>query len=382
MAFIIKPHSTVGIIGGGQLGRMMALAAKAMGFRVAVLDPNIDSPTAQVADNIIVAPYSDLEAAKQLKEVADVITYEFENVDSHVLNYLEGYAYLPQGSQLIETTQDRVFEKQAIESSGSQVARYQSVNTSSDLPTAIAIIGYPAILKTRQFGYDGKGQIVIYNEDDVEAAMSLLRQGPCILEEMVYFKQELSVIVVRGTNGDVMTYPLSENIHVNHILHQSIVPARVEDSVETHARNVAINVAETLGSIGALGVELFLGRDNTIYVNEVAPRPHNSGHYTLDACTTSQFEQHVRAICGWALDNIDLKTPVVMTNILGEHVNKVDSVITNLPQAKLHYYGKDKAKTGRKMGHINFIGNEVEDILKTIDESNIWREQHDRTLYT
>ncbi|MDV2582636.1 5-(carboxyamino)imidazole ribonucleotide synthase [Alkalibacillus haloalkaliphilus] len=382
MERIIRPGSTIGIIGGGQLGQMMALSAKAMGFKTAVLDPTPNSPTAQVADEQIIAPYSSLEAAKQLRDVADVITYEFENVDVKVLEYLEQEAYLPQGSQLIQTTQDRAFEKEAIEQSNAKVAPYKLVDNNSDLLEAVNEIGLPSILKTRRFGYDGKGQVVIETNDNLNEASQLLEQGPCILEEKINFNQELSVMVVRSTAGEVMTYPVSENIHVNHILHQSIVPARVSEQVESQAKEVAIAVAETLGVIGALGVELFLGEDDTIYVNEVAPRPHNSGHYTLDACITSQFEQHVRAICGWALGNGKLMSPVVMTNVLGQHLEEVNQQVIRLPQAKLHLYGKAEAKQNRKMGHINFVGNDVNDMLKQIKQLNIWREQHDRALYT
>ncbi|GAA0470380.1 5-(carboxyamino)imidazole ribonucleotide synthase [Alkalibacillus silvisoli] len=382
MARLIGASSTIGIIGGGQLGRMMALSAKAMGFKVVVLDPADNSPTGQVADAKIVAPYSSLEAAKRLEEASDVITYEFENVDVNVLEYLEQHAYLPQGSQLIQTTQDRAFEKQAMEASGVKVAHFKLVDTYEDLKYALAQIGYPAILKTRRFGYDGKGQVVIDTEGDLSEAVQLLEQGSCILEEKIDFKQELSVMVVRSTKGEVITYPVSENIHVNHILHHSIVPSRVSLTVEEEAKLVAVRIAESLGVIGALGVELFLGQDDTIYVNEVAPRPHNSGHYTMDACGTSQFEQHVRAICGWSLGEVNLLSPVIMTNILGQHLNHAKEQITNLTHAKLHLYGKEDAKHNRKMGHINFVGDDVNDMLKQIKQLNIWREQHDRTLHT
>ncbi|WP_188207977.1 5-(carboxyamino)imidazole ribonucleotide synthase [Alkalibacillus aidingensis] len=373
----IQPGKTIGVIGGGQLGRMMAIAAKQMGFRVVVLDPKDHSPTGQVADLEIVSAYDDFEAAKHLKEEADVITYEFENVDSETLKWLEEHAYVPQGSKLIQTTQDRAYEKQAIERSGANVVGYELISSMEELKSGLLKIGYPAVIKTRRFGYDGKGQMKLESEADLKDAEPILAKGPCILEQFIAFDKEISVMVARSVSGEAMTYPVSENIHKNHILHQSIVPARINEKTESKAKKLALQIAESLKLVGVLGVEMFLTASGEIYINEVAPRPHNSGHYTLDACETSQFEQHIRAVCDWKLGEANLYTPVVMTNILGQHVDKVYSDIPGDLKAKLHLYGKDQAKPNRKMGHINFIGDNIEDLLEHIKQLSIWRVQHD-----
>jgi 5-(carboxyamino)imidazole ribonucleotide synthase len=369
---MILPGSTIGIIGGGQLGRMMALSAKAMGFHIAVLDPQKNSPAAQIADIEIVAPYHDLEAAKQLAKISDIITYEFENVDFAVLEWLEINAYLPQGSELIKVTQDRLREKQTIQKSGSMVVPFHAVDNQEALKEAITFIGYPAVLKTRSGGYDGRGQVIIRHPNELEEACRLLQLGPCILEKFIEFEKEISVIVHRSIWGEVTTFPVAENVHVHHILQKTIVPANLSTELVNEAKNVAIQLAEKMKMIGTLGVEMFVTKNNEIYINELAPRPHNSGHYTMDACCTSQFEQHIRAICNWPLSSTKLFSPVVMMNILGQHVEGVLRHIDKIDFGKVHLYGKDKVKENRKMGHINFIGDDVPSILSKIDALEIW----------
>ncbi|WP_458414941.1 5-(carboxyamino)imidazole ribonucleotide synthase [Schinkia sp. CFF1] len=368
----IVPGQTIGIIGGGQLGRMMAIAAKEMGYRVAVMEPTKDSPCAQVSDIEIVAPYEDLEAAKRLAEVSDVITYEFENVDHEVLGWLEENAYLPQGSKLIKITQDRANEKKAIVGSGAEVASYVLVNNIEDLQAGLEELGMPSVLKTTRGGYDGKGQVVIREAKDISEAEKLLSQGQCVLEKWLSFQKEISVIVTRSVSGEVSTFPVAENIHVDNILSQSIVPARIDNKIAEKATEKAINLAKSINMIGTLAVEMFLTNDGDIYINELAPRPHNSGHYTLNACETSQFEQHIRAICDWPLGKPDLLKPVVMANILGEHVHPVLDKIDQFSDCKLHLYGKSEIKEKRKMGHLNILANTVEEALQKYDALDIW----------
>lgn len=352
---IIYPGAVIGIIGGGQLGKMMAVSAKQMGYKVAVVDPVKDSPCGQVADIEITAHYNDREAIRKLAEVSDIITYEFENIDYDALHWLKGHAYLPQGSELLLITQNRETEKKAIQAAGCEVAPYSIVNTKDELKQAVQKLGLPAVLKTCRGGYDGKGQFVMKEEAQIEQASALLEHGTCILESWVSFKMELSVIVVRSVNGEIATFPAAENIHHNNILFQSIVSARVEEGIQKKAADLAVKLADELNLVGPLAVEMFLTEDGVLLVNELAPRPHNSGHYTLDLCETSQFEQHIRAVCGLPLGKTDLLKPGMMVNLLGDEVKLVEEEPELLKEAKLYIYGKHEIKKGRKMGHITFM---------------------------
>jgi len=369
----IQPYKTIGIIGGGQLGRMMALAAKAMGYYVAVLDPTPNCPCAQVSDIEITANYNDMEAIKSLASASDVITYEFENIDYNALTYLEKHAYLPQGSEVLKTTKHRFLEKTAIKNMGIPVPGFHLIESAEQLESTVF---YPSVLKTTTGGYDGKGQVVLKSPADLAAAKELAAVHECILEEWMHYSKEISVIVARSTTGEVSAFPVSENIHVNNILHLSIVPARISTEVEANAMYYAKKISQELNAIGVLGIEMFVV-DDEIYINELAPRPHNSGHYTIDACVTSQFQQHVRAICGLPLGNPSLHTPCVMANILGDHMNPdalhdLEPYIPLLENGKLHLYNKPEAKIGRKMGHINMLGD-IQQSLDTINKSGIWR---------
>ncbi|MBU2659842.1 5-(carboxyamino)imidazole ribonucleotide synthase [Bacillus cabrialesii] len=352
---IIYPGAVIGIIGGGQLGKMMAVSAKQMGYKVAVVDPVKDSPCGQVADIEITAHYNDREAIRKLAEISDIITYEFENIDYDALHWLKDHAYLPQGSELLLITQNRETEKKAIQAAGCEVAPYSIVNTKDELKQAVQELGLPSVLKTCRGGYDGKGQFVIKEETQMEQAAALLEHGTCILESWVSFKMEMSVIVVRSVNGEVSTFPAAENIHHNNILFQSIVPARVEEGIQKKAAELAVKLAAELNLVGPLAVEMFLTEDGELLVNELAPRPHNSGHYTLDLCETSQFEQHIRAVCGLPLGKTDLLKPGMMVNLLGDEVKIVEEEPELLKEAKLYIYGKHEIKKGRKMGHITFM---------------------------
>ena len=368
----VMPYQTIGIIGGGQLGRMMCLAAKAMGYYVAILDPTPNCPAGQVADREITAAYNDMAAIKQLAEISDVITYEFENIDYEALIWLEQNAYLPQGSHVLNITQHRYREKKAISDLGIPVADFWLIDSVEALEKHVS---YPSVLKTTTGGYDGKGQVVIRAEQDLDQARELVKNSECILEAFVPFSKEISVIIARSTTGETAVFPVAENIHVNNILHQSIVPARVSKEVEAQAVAYAEKIAERLNAVGILAIEMFVV-DDQIYINELAPRPHNSGHYTIDACITSQFEQHIRAVCGLPLGDTALRTPVVMVNILGDHMDQqnMQNLAPYLPllsKGKLHLYGKAQAVDKRKMGHVNLLGD-IDTILELIDETKIW----------
>lgn len=379
---MLPGKTTIGILGGGQLGRMLTLAGTAMGYRFITLDPAADAPCGQVARQIE-AGYDDVEAALELARQCDVITYEFENVDADVASLLERESYVPQGSALLYTTQHRLREKRAIEAAGVRVAPYRKITSKDTMQAAVSELGVPCVLKTVTGGYDGKGQRVIREANQAVAAYEELAAtgAELVLEKFIKFDCEISVVVARSTNGEIKTFPPAENIHVNNILHTSIVPARVPTDIQIEAQKLAAAVAQSMQAVGLLAVELFVAADGRLYVNELAPRPHNSGHYTMEACATSQFEQHIRAICGLPLGDTSLLSPVVMVNVLGEHL---EGIIARTGQhdadamelgviPKLHIYGKTEAKTGRKMGHVNLLCQDVEEGLQWIEQTNLWR---------
>ncbi|MBB6731224.1 5-(carboxyamino)imidazole ribonucleotide synthase [Cohnella zeiphila] len=378
----ILPGATVGILGGGQLGRMLAHAGSRLGYKFVTLDPTPDSPCGQTAAQIV-AGYGDREAARELARRSDVITYEFENVDAGVAAMLEAESYVPQGSALLHTTQHRLREKRAIEAAGARVAPYAQVAGLGELKEAAARLGLPAVLKTATGGYDGKGQWVLRSEAELEPAWAEAEAAgtELVLEKFISFAKEISVIAARRPSGEIRTFPPAENVHVDNILHLSIVPARIGERVREEAEKLAVSIARTLGVVGLIAVEMFVGADGELYVNELAPRPHNSGHYTIEASRTSQFEQHIRAICDLPLGDPSLLTPVVMANILGEHVPPLlewmgtrDSEAERLGvEPKVHLYGKTEAKRKRKMGHVNVLAPNVDAALAWIAQSNIWR---------
>lgn len=371
----ILPGQTIGIIGGGQLGRMMAIAAKAQGFRIAVLDPTENSPCGQIADFKIVAEYSDLSAVKRLAEISDVITYEFENIDATALNWLCENAYVPQGKGVLEITQNRISEKKAIQKAGVELAPYEVIESLDDIYHAVGMIGYPCVLKTATGGYDGKGQLVIKSEEEIIKGEELIKTGPCVLEQWLSFEKEISVIIIRNPKGETAVFPIGENIHKDNILHKTIVPARINQGAKNKAVALASQLAKSLNLIGTLAVEMFFTEDGRIYVNELAPRPHNSGHYSIEACETSQFEQHIRAVCNWPLGSTELLKPAVMVNILGEHQEELLAKFEGFPNWKIHLYGKKEAKIKRKMGHVTILKHSIEDALTEIDNSGIWEQE-------
>lgn len=368
----IPQGSTIGIIGGGQLGQMMALDAKQTGMKVIILDPTPNCPAGQVADEQIVAPYADTKAIEKLADKADVLTYEFENVDLNALEDVQDRVYLPQGTNLLYTTKNRLQEKNFLRQAGVKTAPFMVVHTSAELKDAVKKIGYPAVLKTSEGGYDGHGQEVLRNKDDLDKCAPILATGDCILEGWVPFNRECSVMVGRNEDGEITAFPVSENIHHDEILHLSIVPARISSELQQKAQKIAVQIAQAINLRGILGVEMFVTDDGEIYINELAPRPHNSGHYSIEACNFSQFAIHNRAICNWPLPQVELLKPVVMVNVLGQHVNGVRQQIQKKADWHFHDYGKAEVRHNRKMGHVTILTDDIEATLAEIDNTGIW----------
>ena len=378
----LNPGSTIGIIGGGQLGRMLAIAARQMDYKTVVLDPDSNCPAGQVADRVIRSEYSDLKASSELAALADVVTYEFENVDADSVSSAEKHKPVRPSSTVLRTTQNRLHEKKALLEAGIPVANFRKVDSLRDLEDAASVLGYPLVLKTATEGYDGKGQSIIHGEHDLAISYDQLnaRNVEIIVEQFVSFKAEVSTICARTADGMTATFDPSENIHRNHILDTSIVPARIDESVAGKARIVATNIAEKLDVIGLIAVEMFVTQENDILVNELAPRPHNSGHYTMDGCDTSQFEQLVRVLAGMPITLPKLHSPTVMVNLLGEiwedtGGNPDWQRALEMPGVSLHLYGKSAARVGRKMGHINVVAETVEEALYIAAEARerAWR---------
>ena len=378
----LNPGSTIGIIGGGQLGRMLAIAARQMDYKTVVLDPDSNCPAGQVADRVIRSDYSDLKASSELAALADVVTYEFENVDADSVSSAEKHKPVRPSSSVLRTTQNRLHEKKALLQAGIPVANFRKVDSLRDLEDAASVLGYPMVLKTATEGYDGKGQSIIDGERDLAISYDQLsaRNVDLIVEQFVSFKAEVSTICARTIDGMTATFDPAENIHRNHILDTSIVPARIDESVTDKARIIATDIAEKLDVIGLIAVEMFVTQENDILVNELAPRPHNSGHYTMDGCDTSQFEQLVRILAGMPITLPKLHSPTVMVNLLGEIWEDTDGnpdwqSALELPGVSLHLYGKSAARVGRKMGHINVVAETVEEALYIAVEARerAWR---------
>ena len=362
---------TIGILGGGQLGRMLPLEAKRMGYRVVTLEPLPNSPCGQVADEQIVAAYDDLRAIGELGARGDVVTYEFENIPLESVLALESSGRLVRPSaEVLRLTQDRIFEKNFIRDAGGTVAPFASVTSERELELAQQIVGFPAVIKTSRGGYDGKGQWIVRDANDARSAFAAARGAALIYESFVPFDLEISIICARGADGTIVTFPVTENIHDHGVLAMTIVPARVEPALAERSRATAITIGEKLGIVGTYCVEFFVF-DGDVYVNEVAPRVHNSGHYSLDAMQISQYEAHVRAICDLPLVAPTMLAPAaVMVNILGAGNGDRLAGVTDLlsePDLKLHIYGKRHAALRRKMGHFTILAPSVEVALEKAD---------------
>lgn len=347
---MLSPGSTIGIVGGGQLGRMLAIAAAEMGYHTHIYCPEKDAPAFEVAAHATVAAYDDLDAFARFADSVDVVTIEFENIDCKGLRHIAGRKPVHPMPDVLEVCQHRVMEKKFINSLGVATAPFLPVRNADELLKAAEKLGLPCILKTATMGYDGKGQATFSNVSDAETLWKGLNSAEAILEKRIDFTMEISVIVARGANGEVQCFPPVQNIHKNHILHQTIAPAPMDAAQAKNAEAIAHKIAEGLKLVGILAVEMFVTKD-ALLVNELAPRPHNSGHWTIDACMPSQFEQTIRAVCGLPLLPPRQLAPAVMTNIIGDDINDVQKWLKN-PNARLHVYGKKEARAGRKMGHV------------------------------
>ena len=368
---MILPGKTLGMLGGGQLGRMFTIAARNMGYEVIVLDPDADSPAGKLATDHVCAEYDDATALDYLKRTCDAITTEFENIPAAILEQLATNLPVRPGARAVTITQDRIHEKRFLRDNGFPTTPFVVIRQDADLQGALTHVTTPAILKVSRFGYDGKGQYSINNASDLTKGWQALGGNECVLEQRMPLDVEISVVLARSTAGEVVSFPVGENSHQNGILDVSIVPARVDTALCQRAIAMATDIATALEYVGVMAVEFFIS-NGELLVNEIAPRPHNSGHYTLDATVTSQFEQQVRAVCGLPLGDTRLLSPVVMVNMLGDiwHDNqapKWEKLMAH-NNVMLHLYGKREARPGRKMGHYNVLAADVESALKLARE--------------
>ncbi len=356
---MIPPGSTIGVLGGGQLGRMFAMAARRLGYRVHTLSPDHDTPTGQIADVEINASYDDLDAVRAFAQAVDVVTFEFENVSAAAVAEAERHAIVRPNGRSLSIAQHRIKEKTFLVEHGLPVAPFAPIRNEAELAAAITAVGYPAVLKTATSGYDGKGQVRIATPGDVDAAWTTMGRREAILESFVDLELEISVIGARGAGGEWSHFGPIENAHEQHILDVSVMPARVPAATAALAVDVIRRVMDALDFIGILCVEFFVARDGALVVNELAPRPHNSGHLTFDACRTSQFEQQLRAICGLPLGSPEMLQPAAaMANLLGDLWEGGEpnwAAALAMPDVKLHLYGKSSARSGRKMGHLTVL---------------------------
>ena len=372
---MILPGGTLGMLGGGQLGRMFTLAARTMGYNVIVLDPDPDSPAGELATDHICADYSDQTALEYLAKTCDAVSTEFENVPAATLEWLADKCVVRPSAKAVAISQNRIMEKSFLREQQIPTAKFAVVQTAADIDTALKITGTPAILKVARFGYDGKGQVRVNSAQETHAAWQAMNNEACVLEQLLELQCEVSVVIARGFDGAMSTYPVAENRHRHGILDIRIVPARVADTIQTSAKEMAKVIAEKLDYVGVMAVEFFVLVDDTLVVNEIAPRPHNSGHYTLDACITSQFEQQVRMLCGLSCGDTRLLSPVVMVNLLGDvwphdRMPAWEHVVSH-PQIKLHLYGKRAARIGRKMGHYNVLAISIDEAIQLAQEVQV-----------
>ncbi len=352
---MIAPGSTIGILGGGQLGRMLALAAAAMGYRVHVLAPEAELPAGDVAALVTRAEYSDRAALDDFAASVDVVTFEFENIDTMAIHHLAARVPVHPAAASLEVAQDRLAEKNFVEALGGRPAAWRAIDSRADLDLAIAELGLPAVLKTRRMGYDGKGQARIHSPADADAAWATIAGQPAVLEEFIDFSHEFSVILARGADGEMAIWPVPDNCHEAGVLATSQLPAAPEIAVHVEAATaLALRVATALGHVGVLTLEFFACADGPRF-NEMAPRVHNSGHWTIEGARASQFENHIRAICGLPLGSTALTAPdIFMRNLLGDDVHDWATLLAD-PRAHLHLYGKSEVKPGRKMGHVTWL---------------------------
>lgn len=372
MAKIILPNSTIGVFGSGQLGRMFAIEARKMGYRVHTFSPDTDTPTGQVADTETSADYADLDAVEKFARVVDVVTFEFENVPSRTVETAAQFVEVHPRGEILHTTQNRLREKTFLADNGFPVAPFRHIKLLDDLYRAVQDLGTPAVLKTAGFGYDGKGQQKLKAVGEIENAFENLRGSDAVLEAFIEFEKEVSVVAARDRAGNFAHFGVIENSHANHILDISFAPAVCSKKVFHEAVEIARAVAEKFDYVGTLCVEFFLTKDEKLLINELAPRPHNSGHLTFDACVTSQFEQQLRAVCGLSLGSTEFYHPAAMANLLGDVWSAGEPVWQNalqFPNVKLHLYGKAEARAGRKMGHLTALAESAEKAVETVTKA-------------
>jgi 5-(carboxyamino)imidazole ribonucleotide synthase len=360
---MILPGATLGMLGGGQLGRMFTTAAQTMGYKVIVLDPDKNSPAGIIADQHICAAYTDEAALTELAQHCAAITTEFENIPASTLAFLEKRTVVHPSSSALASTQNRNTEKNFIRAQGIATVPFVRITHRDDFADISTQIKFPAILKVATFGYDGKGQIVCEDLQAAYEAFEALGQKECVLEQRIDLEREISVVLARGEDGQITAFPVAENVHINGILHSTTVPSAAAETQQHAAIEMASKIADGLDYVGTMAVEFFVSKQGEIIANEIAPRPHNSGHYTLDACRTSQFEQQVRMLCGLPAGSSKLISPVVMINLLGDVWGNSQpgwDKLLNKPDIKLHLYGKREARAGRKMGHFNVLADTPE----------------------
>lgn len=368
----ITPPQCIGIMGGGQLGRMLAISAKRMGYKVAVLDPDLKCPTSQFADYHIKTAFTDTVGLEELAKISDVITTEFENVPSSSLKYLNEKTAVYPNFEAVKITQNRILEKTFFNNNNIPTTKFFVINSVNDIKNIDSDL-IPGILKTATLGYDGKGQITVKSQEELKSAFSQLNEVPCILEKIVNLKLEVSIVVARNSFSKI-AYPVSENIHENGILDITIAPARISSELAHKITQISLDIIEKMDYIGILAIEFFIDKNDHILANEMAPRPHNSGHYSIEACITSQFEQQLRAVCNLKLGKTNLKSNAIMLNLLGNrwpNENIPPSwqiILEKYDNLKLHLYEKELAKIGRKMGHLTILGDDLDKLLKQIDE--------------
>ena len=366
---MILPDASLGVLGGGQLGRMFTLAAHSMGYRIVVLDPDPHSPAGLIANQHIKADYRDRAALRMLGDECAAITTEFENIPADSLEFLEQYCPVRPGAAAVRIAQNRIHEKTFIQEHGLATAPFAAIYEAADIAEAFARLTPPLLLKTASLGYDGKGQLPVNTADEARAAFRQMGDTPCVLEELVELEREISVVLARNINGRTAVYPVGDNRHVNGILDTTVVPSSADPATTIAAIDMARQLADTMNYCGVLAVEFFCTGAGELLINEMAPRPHNSGHFTVDACETSQFEQQVRMMCGLTPGNTQLlPAAVVMTNLTGDIWGDSKPAwqhVLNEPGAHLHLYGKREARPGRKMGHINCLADDVDSALET-----------------
>ncbi len=368
---LLPGATTIGVLGGGQLGRMMALAARRMGYRIVVLDPSARCPTGQVADGVVIGALDDDDAAMELAQQVDVVTLDTEHVPYGLLERIETITPVRPGSHVLRTIQDRKTQKEFLDRIAMPQARWRPADTADHLAAAVVEFGGQAILKARRAGYDGKGQVRVTSPDDAATARAKIRHVDAVVEEVVPFTREISVVLARSAAGGVRLYPIAENVHRNHILHTTRAPAPMTDAGRRKAQDIAVAIINALDHVGVMAVEMFELADGALLVNEIAPRTHNSGHYTYGASATSQFEQHTRAVCGLPLGDTRMLSGAVMLNLLGDlWANGAPpwQHVLARPEARLHLYGKDAPAPGRKMGHVLLLDDDTDRALATAEQ--------------